>query len=273
MLDIEYEDESEDEQEHVAMRQTYLLAVVVEALLAAPLIRAADVAVKANAGAEKKVLIVTGNDIPGHKWRETTPVLTAALAQDKRMEVSVTEDSRLLASPDLGKYDTIVLHYQNHNVAAPDGALVNLKRAVEGGKGLVMAHFACGAFVDWRTKTVAADFAAIAGRVWYPKLRGHDPHGVFRVRIADRGHAITKGMEDFETTDELYTCLTGSAAIQVLATARSKVDGKDYPMAFVLAPGKGRTFHCVLGHDVKALGGAVGDLYRRGTAWAAGLEP
>jgi type 1 glutamine amidotransferase len=44
-------------------------------------------------------------------------------------------------------------------------------------------------------------------------------------------------------------------------------------MVFVLTPGKGRAFHCVLGHDVKALNGPVQQLYRRGTAWAAGLEP
>ena len=38
--------------------------------------------------------------------------------------------------------------------------------------------------------------------------------------------------------------------------------------------GKGRVFHCVLGHDVKALApDAVGELFRRGTAWTAGLTP
>ena len=165
-----------------------------------------------------------------------------------------------------------MLHYQNHNVAPPEGALANLKRVVEGGRGLVLVHFACGAFIDWPTKTVASDFGVIAGRVWNPKLRGHDPRGPFRVRISDATHPITIGLSDFDTEDELYTCLDGTAPIQVLAAATSKVDQKEYPMAFVLTPGKGRTFHCVLGHDVKALNGAVGALYRRGTAWAAGLE-
>ena len=234
--------------------------------------RIATPSVKANAGAQKKVLLVTGLEYPGHKWQETAPVLTAAIAEDKRLEVSVTEDPRTLASPELGKFDVIVLNYQNHNVAAPEGALANLKRVVEGGKGLVLFHFACGAFIDWPTKTVAPDYGMIAGRVWNPKLRGHDPRGPFRVKIGDAAHPITKGLTDFDTEDELYTCLDGAAPIQVLASATSKVDQKEYPMAFVLTPGKGRTFHCVLGHDVKALNGAVGALYRRGTAWAAGLE-
>lgn len=229
--------------------------------------------VKANAGAARKVLIVTGLEYPGHPWQLTAPALADILAQDKRLEVILTEDPRTLAQPALNGYDVIVLNYQNHEVPAPEGALANLKRAVEGGKGLVLVHFACGAFIDWPTKTVAADFGIIAGRVWNPALRGHDPRGPFRVRIAEPAHPIMKGLSDFDTDDELYTCLDGSAPIQVLAAATSKVDQKEYPMAFVLTPGKGRTFHCVLGHDVKALGGAVGTLYRRGTAWAAGLEP
>ena len=93
------------------------------------------------------------------------------------------------------------------------------------------------------------------------------------MQFTDAQHPITKGLADFDTEDELYTCLDGDVPIHVLAKATSKVDKKDYPMAFVLTPGQGRTFHCVLGHDVKALGPAVGQLYRRGSAWAAGLEP
>jgi type 1 glutamine amidotransferase/HEAT repeat protein len=228
--------------------------------------------VKANAGAAKKVLIVTGLEYPGHPWQQTSPALADCLAQDKRLEVSLTEDPRTLALPILNGYDVIVLNYQNHEVPAPEGALANLKRAVEGGKGLVLFHFACGAFIDWPTKTVAPDFGVIAGRVWNPKLRGHDPRGPFRVKIAEAGHPVTKGLVDFDTEDELYTCLDGAAPIRVLASATSKVDQKEYPMAFVLEPGKGRTFHCVLGHDLKALNAAVASLYRRGTAWAAGLE-
>jgi len=58
-----------------------------------------------------------------------------------------------------------------------------------------------------------------------------------------------------------------------LAVAKSKVDGKDYPMAFLLTPGKGRTFHCALGHNAQAFSSPVKQLYQRGTAWACGLEP
>jgi type 1 glutamine amidotransferase/HEAT repeat protein len=217
----------------------------------------------------RKVVIVTGMEYPGHPWKQTAPAMAELLRQDGRMGVEVVEDARFLASPDLAKYDAVFLNYMNWESPDPGpDARTGLQRFVEGGKGLVLMHFACGAFQAW------PEFRNLAGRVWDPKLRGHDPHGAFRVEIANPDHPITKGMKPFETIDELYTCLTGDRPIEVLATAKSKVDGKDYPMAFVLTCGKGRVFHSVLGHDVRAITPpGVAELFRRGTAWAAGLPP
>jgi len=72
----------------------------------------------------------------------------------------------------------------------------------------------------------------------------------------------------------LYTCLTGDRPVDMLATSRSKVDGKDYPMAFVFNYGRGRVFHSALGHDIKAIRNqGAAELFRRGCAWAAGMSP
>jgi len=216
----------------------------------------------------KKVLIVTGIDYPGHKWKLTAPVLAKAIAADKRMDVTITEDPNDLTNDKLSDYDVIVLHFMDWEVPDPGTkARANLKDAVQNGTGLVLVHFACGAFQEW------PEFVKLAGRVWDPKLRGHDPHGKFTVKIKDNGHPAMTAMKDFVTVDELYTCLTGQIPIKVLATARSKVDNKDYPMAFVLNYGKGRVFHSVLGHDVQAFENPyVGRLYRNACAWCAGLE-
>ena len=54
-------------------------------------------------------------------------------------------------------------------------------------------------------------------------------------------------MEDFQADDELYVCLTGDKKMDVLATARSKVTGKEYPMALAMSYGKGRVFNTPLG--------------------------
>jgi type 1 glutamine amidotransferase len=217
----------------------------------------------------KKVLIVTGIDYPGHNWKRTTPVLAKAIAADERLSVSITEEPNDLRADTIADYDVIVLHFMDWEAPDPGPeARANLKRLIKSGKGLVLVHFACGAFQQW------PEFVELAGRVWDPKLRGHDPHGKFTVRIIDNKHPAMNAMTQFETVDELYTCLTGKTPIKVLAEARSKADGKNYPMAFVLNYGKGRVFHSVLGHDVQALANPhVGRLFRNACVWTAGLKP
>jgi type 1 glutamine amidotransferase len=216
-----------------------------------------------------RVLLLTGIDYPGHLWKETAPALAAQLRMDKRFQVEVVETPDFLADPKLQGFDVVVFHWMNWEKPSPgEAARENFRKFVEGGKGLVLVHFACGAFQDW------PEFRKIAGRVYDPKLPPHDPRGPYTVHIADPEHPITKGLRDFEADDELYTCLAGEAPIRILATAKSKITGKDEPMAFVLEYGKGRVFHSPLGHDVKALTlPGVAELFRRGTAWAAGLPP
>jgi type 1 glutamine amidotransferase len=217
-----------------------------------------------------KVLIVTGDDYPGHPWKQTAPALQVILEKDPRLKVRIVEDPTALASPKLKDWDVVIIHFMDWEKPGPGPeARENLRRFVAGGKGMMLTHFACGAWDnnEW------PEFKNLAGRVWFGANGGrqHDPHGKFTVEIADPEHPITKGMSSFETLDELYTCLMGDAPIHVVAKATSKVDKKDYPMAFVLNYGQGRVFHTVLGHDARAYASpGVGELLRRGCDWAAG---
>ncbi len=222
-----------------------------------------------------RVLLVTGIDYPGHLWPQTAPVLADALRKDPRLEMRTVEDPAFLDSSAIQKYDVVILHFQTWEQPGPgERARENLRQFVAGGKGLVLVHFACGA---WHNEW--PEFEKIAGRVWFgqdpgPGKRQHDPYGPFRVEFPEPANPIVQGMTPFDTQDELYTCLTGSHPIEVVAQAKSKVDGQYYPMAFISKYGEGRTFHSVLGHDVKALSTpGVQELYRRGCAWAAGLSP
>lgn len=220
-----------------------------------------------------RVLIVTGIDHPAHKWRETAPVIKDLLLKDRRLTVDILEDAYQLESANLSPYQVVLLHFQNWQKPGPgEKARTNLKQFVEKGGGLVSVHFACGAWhQEW------PEFEKIIGRVWHgtgPGKTQHDKRGKFQVEIVDKDHAITKGIGDFETEDELYTCLTGDAPIHLLAQARSNVDQKQHPQAFVREYGQGRVFLTTLGHDVTAYTNnpAVGELIRRGTAWAARRE-
>lgn len=218
----------------------------------------------------KSVLIITGEDYPGHKWKLTTPVLKSQCALDHRLQLEILDELNKLQSTDLSAFAAVVMHFKNYDPNVPGRqAFDQLTRYVEQGGGLVLVHFACGAFQEFKD-----EFTQLAGRAWNPKLRGHDPFGEFTVNITDQAHPVTAGLQDFQITDELYTCLDGDTPIRVLASATSKVDKKVYPMAFVLDYGKGRVFHCVLGHNTGALANdGAGKLFRRGTAWTAGLKP
>ena len=127
-----------------------------------------------------RVVIVTGIDYPGHLWRETTPVLATQLRREPRLRVEVKETPEFLADPTLFEFDAVVFHWMNWEKPAPgDAARENFRKFVESGKGLVLVHFACGAFQDW------PEFRNIAGRVYDPKLPPHDPRGPYTVKIAD----------------------------------------------------------------------------------------
>lgn len=220
--------------------------------------------------AKKRVLIVTGEDYPGHPWPETSRAFVEVMRADDRLETYVCESPAMVGSLLLPAFDAVVVHFKNYAENIPMGAMEGerLHRYAESGRGVVLTHFACGAFQEW------PDFVKTAGRVWNPAFRAHDPHGEFTVRVRDAGHPVVQGMTDFQTADELYTCLDGTTPIHVLCDAVSKVDGKEYPIAFTVDTPGLRVFHCVLGHNGAAYApAAVGELFRRGTAWACGLTP
>jgi uncharacterized protein len=239
---------------------TFLLAALVAApLAAAP--QGADVTTPV------RVLLVTGVDHPAHNWKATAPALQQILQQDGRCTVRIVEDPDFLATDDVFKYDVVLLHFRNELPLPHESqAHANLERLVKEGHGLVLIHFACGAFGDW------PGFGNLAGMVWDGK-NTHDPRGPFDVHVVDSHHPVTAGLTDFPTDDELYIGLAERRPVEVLARARSKVTGRDHPMAFAFQVGKGRVFHTPLGHDVKALEvPGTSELIRRGCQWAAGRD-
>ncbi len=221
-----------------------------------------------------RLLILTGEDAH-HDWQRTTPVLKSMLEQDGRFEVDVLSDLAQMATVDFDAYAAVIVHFKNDHPDVPGRvAFERLNEYVRGGGGLVSVHFGCGAFEEFEE-----EYRDLLGRSWFglpapTGKRQHDPYGFFGVAPTMERHAITEGLAPFTTSDELYTCLTGDGKVKVLAEALSPLDSKNYPMAMVHRPGQGRVFLCTLGHNVDAYQAAgVGDLYRRGAAWAAGIEP
>ena len=222
---------------------------------------------------KKKVLIITGDDVPAHDWRKTTPHLRTMLSGKDGSEVIVCEDPSILAGGGLSKYDAIVLNFRNPPPRDPGlAARKALAEYVKSGGGLVVVHFAIFAFPGWE------EYRRIIGRVWVgrvsgKKISGHSPRGTFDVKVLDREHPAVAGLEDFTADDELYSKLQGEDRIRVLLDAHSEYSGKREPVAWARSYGKGRVLVTVLGHDLKSREvPAFKALLRQGTAWAAGRD-
>ena len=155
-----------------------------------------------------------------------------------------------------------------------DGAKAKFVDYLSKGGGVAIIHFANGAFHFSLPNAAASDwpeYRKICRRVWdhTQGKSSHDPYGPFRVNLTELKHPITAGLGPFDTTDELYFNQQGELPIEPLVTARSKITGKDEPLAFAYSFGEGRVFQTLLGHDAVAIR-AAGELIRRGCLWASG---
>lgn len=212
-----------------------------------------------------RAVIVTGeNSYAGHVWKDTSAELKNILEAGGNFQVKLEPDPNFVADAAFLGYDVAIFDFRNAKPLASDEKVqANLLKFLEAGKGLVVIHWADGAFPYW------PEYVNIVGRAQQAK---HDPRGPFTVKIVDPDSPITRGMKDFPTDDELYyDTKEGDKPIHIVAAAHSKVMDKDFPMALTVQYGRGRVFNTPMGHDVKALKvPEVAELIRRGTAWAAG---
>lgn len=213
-----------------------------------------------------KVLLITGDDVGAHPWREMSETTREILVNSGKFDVKVVEDPLILESATaLKNYDVIdFLIYSAKMPELPAQAQENLLNFVKGGKGFFVQHLASASFPKWE------EFGKLCGRKWVMGTSGHGPRAVFKANIADKQHPITAGLSDFDVDDELYAKLQGNEKIQVLITADSDWSKATEPLVFIQNYGQGRVVHNAFGHDRKALMTPnVQKIIARGTEWAA----
>ncbi len=222
-----------------------------------------------------RTLILTGHNHPAHDWKTTTPALLGVLERDPRLRVDVCEDPAELATR-LENVDLLVLNYNNWDQPGlSEPAKAGLLKFLARGGGLSVIHFANGA---WNKTLPAKDSeweeyrARLVRRAWMHPDSTHDAFGTFRVEIPPLKHEIIEGLKAFDTVDELYVKQGGELPIEPLAFARSKITGKDEPLAWAYEIGTARAFQTLLGHSAESIRKA-GDLIRRGSVWAARRGP
>jgi uncharacterized protein len=219
----------------------------------------------ADASAKIKVLLISGDDVGAHAWREMSEATREALVSSGLFEVRVSEDMAILESAAaLKNYDLIFFTRYNTKGTLSDLGKENLLNYVKGGKGFAVSHLASASFKEWD------EFKKLCGRNWVMGTSGHGPRSVFKAKIVDKNSPITKGLSDFDADDELYAKLQGDTPIHVLIEADSDWSKKTEPLAFTLPYGQGLVFHEAFGHDGKAiLNPAVKQLIVQGCQWAA----
>lgn len=230
-----------------------------------------------------RVLILTGQTDPSHKWQETTPVLRGILEKSGRFEVRVTENPRAITAGEIAAYDTLVVHYNGPRFGPEaEGAI---EAFVRGGKGLLSLHgVSYGPFFGLELRNrrwePTADGAweawpELLGATWKPENIGHGARHAFPVKWVDREHPIARGLEaGFQANDELYHRLDLRPAARVIAAAYSdpstRGTGNEEPIVWTVPFGSGRTVHITLGHNAAALSlPGVAAAIARAAEWAA----
>jgi type 1 glutamine amidotransferase/HEAT repeat protein len=216
-----------------------------------------------------RVLLFSGQN--NHDWRQTTPKIKSILSSGGRFTVEVTERPDQCQAETLARYDVILSDWNTWGdvkvrewpAETREAFLAFLRK----GGGHVVVHAGGASFFDW------PDYQKITGGSW-GKNTGHGAIHAFEVKPVDPDHPITRGLEPFRITDELWHATDIRPGIKVLATAFSAREkggsGRDEPVVFVTEFGAGRGLTLLLGHDAAAMEApGFQALLRRGTEWAA----
>jgi type 1 glutamine amidotransferase len=192
-----------------------------------------------------KILLLSGGQRQHHGYRDQAFYLASALEDTGHYEVTIDEDGAILESPAMAKYDILLVNADRRD---PEFKFTKPQQEallgwVKAGQGYVSVHAADNGAPDW-----------LPG--WREMLGGVFSHvglpdskvkkGTYAIKIVDTHHPITRGLSDFTLFDELYYDLQMEPGVVPLAT--TELEGKTWPIAWTRTYGKGRVFHCVLGH-------------------------
>lgn len=224
-----------------------------------------------------ETLLITGAN--NHDWARSAPFCRDLMQDSGQFNVHLTEEpSEVLADPSkLSEYQLLFVDYNGPDWGEP--AKQNFVDAVRKGAGVCILHATDNAFDGWR------EFEEICALCWR-KGTSHGAYHKFDVEITNPNHPITKGCPPMlkDHPDELYHNLVHmhDTPYETIAIAHSSLEsggtGNDEPVLVVKTYGKGRIFHCILGH---VWSGGVMDTFEnpdfqrillRGCEWAASGE-
>jgi type 1 glutamine amidotransferase len=215
------------------------------------------------------VLILSGRN--NHEWQQTTTFLENMFQKSAIFETEVTNLPDTLKFSDFERFDVVLSNWNSwpeNDLRWPEQNEKALLQFIENGGGFVTFHSSTSAFYKW------PEFQEISTAAWIMDSTSHGKPSETRVEISNVEHPVTQGMKGFEIFDELWIKTAKNNKFEVLGTATNeeltKKGVERQPAIMVAEYGKGRIFHTILGHDVKAMESAGFQMLMfRGTEWVA----
>lgn len=200
----------------------------------------------ASAAEKIRLLVVTG----GHgfetnqffKMFQDNPAVSFTAVEHPKAQAWFRADSGQ-------RYDVIVLYDMWQEISSE--AKTNLLARLQQGKGLVALHHCLGSYQNW------GEYTRIIGGKYHLEKRvvngveipgstyQHDVR--FRVRVTDKNHPVTQGLEDFEILDETYGRLEILPGVHPLLTTEESTSSPT--VAWTTSYGQARVVCIQLGHD------------------------
>jgi type 1 glutamine amidotransferase len=211
-------------------------------------------------------LLLSGRN--NHEWQQTTPFLEKLFSQSGLFSVCVTERPDTLKMNDFKKYDVVLSNWNSwpeNDLRWPAETENALLQFIKNGGGFVTFHASTSAFYKW------PEFQEISTAAWIMDTTSHGKVSETNVSRINKKHPVTAGIGDFIIFDELWVNGKSNPKFETLGFASNNENSAGrQPAIFVADYGKGRIFHTILGHDVKAMENeGFQSLMIRGTEWAA----
>ena len=197
----------------------------------------------------EQILLVTG----GHEYDRDNFIEVFNSYQDLDYDEMVQpEANKVYSSDSIGKYDALVFYDLNQEIT--EDQKKSFIEMLNKGKGIVFLHHSIASYQEWD------EFYKILGARYFlePRVVNNDTvpastyldHQQVDVKIIDKKHPVTRGLEDFPIVEEVYN------QYLVLSTVHPLM-GTDHPesgnlLAWTNNYGRSRIVYIQFGHDNNA---------------------
>lgn len=194
-----------------------------------------------------RILVITG----GHSYnKETFNAMFESLGPGMTYQVAELPGAYSMFLPEnRDKYDVMVFYHMFQTISDDQKAVFT--DCIRSGKPVVVLHHSICAYDDWE------EYWRIIGGKYFHKATTLDGkeypactyiHDLrFTVNVADKRHAVTKGVEDFEIFDETYKGYWVDPKVHTLLTTTEA--SSTHVIGWTKKYGKARIVVMQSGHD------------------------